>query len=351
MARADVGLHRYADARSELGLIQGLQGTELSEVSQDINRGLGTYTELGYIGRRDRQLLDFNRMDALVSFAVNSANRLTFDYAPTLYNTTVGNFNSNHFGAALDSEPSERLTTHVEFSGDQYPGQPSEWNTAFALHYKLKDSLTFVGGFDRQPVEETFLSTRGLNIGNVFTGEVQSNLANIGLNYSNSAHHYDASLTYTDGVYTGHNLDSNRVWGFDFNAGKSVRASNPYIRIAYGLSYLSFDHDADFQPGQAAPQITGGYYSPTQFLLNYGGLNAAHKFGRKLEWDAAATAGVQNAQTTVTQFSGAHFASTFRTHAVWHVSASNDIRGGYDYLNVFNAFHRHLFFASWRHYF
>jgi tetratricopeptide (TPR) repeat protein len=352
MARSDVGLHRYADARSELGMIQGLQGTELNEVSQDVNRGLGTYTELGYIGRRNRQQLDFNRLDALVSTPLNSSNRLTFDYTPTLYNTTVGNFNSNRIGAALDSEPSERLNTHAEFSADQYPGQPSEWNTALNLHYKLKDSLTLVSGFQRQPVEETFLSTRGLDIGSLFTGEVQSNLASIGASYSNSPHHFDASLSFSGGDYAGHNLDSNRVWGFDFNVGKSVRGDKPYIRIAYGASYLSFDHDADFQPGQAFPtQITGGYYSPTRFLLNYGGVNASHKFGRKLEWDAAATAGVQNAQTTFTQFSNPHFASTFATHAVWHVSATNDIRGGYDYLNVFNAFHRHLFSASWRHYF
>jgi cytochrome c-type biogenesis protein CcmH/NrfG len=351
MARADVGLHRYADARSELGLIQGLQGAELSEVSQDVNRGLGPYMELGYVGRRNLQQLDFNRMDARISLAFDSSNRLTFDYTPTLYSTTVSDFNSNGFGAALDSQLNERLTTHAEFSADQYPGQPSEWNTALGLHYKLKDSLMLVGGFERQPVEETFLSTRGLDIGSVFTGEVQSNLAHVGANYSNSAHHYDASLTYTDGVYTGHNLDLNRAWGIDFNLGKSIRGDKPYIRIAYGMSYLSFDHDADFQPGQAAAQITGGYYSPTKFLLNYGGVNASHKFGRKLEWDGAATAGVQNAETTFTQFSTPHFASTFGTHAVWHVSATNDIRGGYDYLNVFNAFHRHLFFVSWRHYF
>ena len=352
MARSDVGLHRYADARRELGMIQGLQGVEVSEVSQDVNRGLGTYTELGYIGRRNRQQLDFNRIDALVSTPLNSSNRLTLDYTPTLYNTTAGNFNSNRIGAALDSEPSERLNTHAEFSGDQYPGRPSEWNTAVNLHYKLKDSVTLVSGFQRQPVEETFLSTRGLDIGPLFVGEAQSNLANVGLNYSNSAHHFDASFTSTGGVYTGHNLDSNRVWGFDFNLGKSVRGDKPYLRIAYGASYLSFDHDADFQPSQAvSPQITGGYYSPTRFLLNYGGLNASHKFGRKLEWDAAATAGVQNAQTTFTEFSNPHFASTFATHAVWHVNATNDLHAGYEYLNVFNAFHRHLFSFGWRHYF
>jgi cytochrome c-type biogenesis protein CcmH/NrfG len=352
MARSDVGLHYYADAQSELGMIQGLQGTELNEVSQDVNRGLGTYTELGYIGRRNLQQLDFNRIDALLSTPLNSSNRLSFDYTPTLYNTAAGNFNSNAIGVALDSEASERLNTHVEFSGIQYPGQPSEWNTALNLHYKLKNSLTLVSGFQRQPVEETFLSTRGLDIGSLFVGEAQSNLASAGLNYSNSVHHFDASFTSTGGVYTGHNLDSNRVWGFDFNLGKSVRGDKPYLRIAYGASYLSFDHDADFQPGQSMPsQITGGYYSPTRFLLNYGGLNASHKFGHKLEWDAAATAGVQNAQTTFTEFSNPHFASTFATHAVWRVSGTNDIRAGYDYLNVFNAFHRHLFSFSWRHYF
>ena len=351
LARADVGLHRYADARSELNMAKGVEGPDFSQVLVDADRGLGTYAELDYIGRRDRGQLDFNRLEALLSLPVGSANRLTFDYTPTLYNTNNGDFNSNHFGVGLDSEAGERFTTHVEFSANQYPGQPSEWNTAIGMHYQVSDSLILQSGFERQPVEETLLSTRGLSFAGVFTGQVQSNLASVGASYSNSAHHYDASLTFAGGVYTGQNLDSNSRWGVDFNLGKSIRRSAPYLRISYGVSYLSFDHDADFQPGQAQPLVTGGYYSPTKFLLNYGGLNASHKFGHKLEWDAAGTAGVQNAETTFTQFSSAQFASTFATHAVWHVSATNDLRVGYDYLNVFNAFHRQLFLVGWRHYF
>jgi tetratricopeptide (TPR) repeat protein len=351
MARAEVGLHRYNDARIELSTAKGVQDSDSSQVLLDIRRGLGTYMELDYIGRRNRQQLDYNRLEALFSLPIGSVNRLTFDYTPTLYSTTSGDFNSNHFGVALDSEASERLTTHVEFSADQYPGEPSEWNTALGMHYQLTDALVLESGFERQPVEETLLSTRGLSVAGTFSGEVQSNLASIGASYRNSAHHFDASLTFAGGVYSGHNLDSNRRWGADFNLGKAIRGSAPYVRISYGVSYLSFDHDSDFQPGQAPPQVTGGYYSPTKFLLNYVGLNASHKFGHKLEWDAAATAGVQNAETTFTQFSSAQFASTFATHAVWHVTASNDIRGGYDYLNVFSAFHRHLFFVGWRHYF
>jgi tetratricopeptide (TPR) repeat protein len=351
MARAEIGLHRYADARSVLSTAQGVEGPEFSQVLVDVNRGLGTYVELDYIGRRNQQQLDFNRLEALFSLPIRSSSRLTFDYTPTLYSTDTGNFNSNHFGIGLDSAEGERFTTHVEFSANQYPGQPSEWNTAVGLHYQLSDSLVLQSGFERQPVEETMLSTRGLSFGGVFGGEVQSNLASVGASYSNSAHHYDASLTFAGGVYTGQNLDSNSRWGVDFNLGKSIRRSAPYLRISYGASYLSFDHDADFQSGQAPPPVTGGYYSPTKFLLNYGGLNATHKFGHKLEWDAAGTAGVQNAETAITQFSSAQFASTFATHAVWHVGAANDIRVGYDYLNVFNAFHRQLFLVGWRHYF
>lgn len=351
LARANVGLQNYAQAREDLALAQGLPGPEFNALQQDINRGLGTYMELGYIGRRNRQQLDFNRLDARISTPLSSSNRITFDYEPTLYNTVPEEFNSNHFGVALDSQPREQFTTHLEFSADQYPGEPTEWNTSAGMHYRVTQDWTLQAGFDREPVEETPLSVRGTPIDGVFTGEVQSNLASVGASYSNSVHQYDASLSFSGGAYTGHNLDSNRRWGLDFNVGKSIRGNAPYLRIAYGVSYVSFDHDADFQPGQTSPNITGGYYSPTKFLLNYGGLNASHKLARKLEWDAAATAGIQNAETTFEQFSTPHFASTFATHVVWHVTASNDIRGGYDYLNVFNAFHRHLFDIIWRHYF
>ena len=36
---------------------------------------------------------------------------------------------------------------------------------------------------------------------------------------------------------------------------------------------------------------------------------------------------------------------------LWRPSAHNELRIQYDYLNVFNAFHRQLPAVTWRHYF
>jgi hypothetical protein len=184
-----------------------------------------------------------------------------------------------------------------------------------------------------------------------FQGQVRSNLGAVGVSYYNSAHKYDLSLDYTDGVYTGENLDSNRRYSIEGQIGQALHSDRPYIRLAYGVNYTSFDHDADVQNGVIVPGFTGGYFSPTRYLLNQGILNFSHHFTRNLNLEATGTAGVQNVQTSTASFSNSQFASSFSTHLFWRVTPMNELKFGYDYLNVFNAFNRHLYEFTWRHYF
>jgi hypothetical protein len=171
------------------------------------------------------------------------------------------------------------------------------------------------------------------------------------VSYYNSEHKYDLSLDYTDGVYTAHNLDSNRRYSIEGQVGRAFRGDRPYIRLAYGVNYTSFDHDADLQNGLVIPGFTGGYFSPTRYLLNQAILNGSHRFTHNLSLDATATAGVQNVQTSTASFGNAQFASSFGTHLFWRATPMNELSFGYDYLNIYNAFHRHLYGFKWRHYF
>src|SRR5205085_11679055 len=107
---------------------------------------------------------------------------------------------------------------------------------------------------------------------------------------------------------------------------------------------------ADIQTAQPFTLSTGGYFSPTRFLLNQGVLNLSHSFNKELQLGANGTAGVQNVETTGSSFSNAQFASSFDTHLMWRATPVNELKFGYAYLNVFNAFQRHLFQFSWRHY-
>jgi hypothetical protein len=61
--------------------------------------------------------------------------------------------------------------------------------------------------------------------------------------------------------------------------------------------------------------------------------------------------GVQNVETTTSPLSDFQFASTSSTHLIWHVNDANDLRIGYDFLNVFAAFRRNIVRITWRHYF
>lgn len=352
LARAEYGLGQYSQARTSLEQVNESDTPDIQDLRHDIDHALGTYIEFGYAMRRDGKRLDTDTADAVVSTPLSASNRLSLLYEPSLFRTTLRNFNSNYYSLILDSHPAENVSTHAEVGGRTYPGVPSNLEGAFAASFNLRPSFKLTTGFERAADLESLVSTLGAATGGVFVGQVETNLGSIAGSYSNSQHHFDVSLTYTDGAYTGQNLASNRRWSVDGNFGKSVRGDHPYIRAAYGFTYLSFDHDAEFEPGSGAPvRVTGGYFSPTRFLLNYGQVNFSAKLGRHAKWDASGFAGAQNAETAFTSFSNAQFASTFSTHLNWNVTSRNDLRFGYDYLNVFNAFHRHLFLVSWRQYF
>ena len=352
LAQAQYDLGHYSEARNGLAQVKGIDTPDYIQLKHNVDHALGSYLELGYAMRRDGKRLDYDAADALISTPLGTANRLTAMYQPQLYRTTVRNFNSNYYALMLDSQLSESITTHAQVAGRTYPGVPSQMEGSFDVSFMLRPSFKLQVGFERAADQENLVSSLGANVSGVFVGQVESNLASVGGSYSNSAHHYDLSLTYTDGIYTGENLASNRRWSVDGNIGKSIRGGHPYIRAAYGFTYLSFDHDAEFQPGDGQPpRITGGYYSPTRFLLNYAQLTFSGNFGARAKWDFGGFAGAQNAETAFTSFSDPQLASTFTAHFTVEASASNEFRFGYDYLNTFNAFHRHLFLATWRHYF
>ncbi|HEV2287833.1 MAG TPA: tetratricopeptide repeat protein [Candidatus Acidoferrales bacterium] len=351
LAQTEYDLGDYADARTYLQQVKGIDTPEYEDLQRNVNHALGSYFELGYVGRRDGQILDYDSAQALVSTPLGVSNRLSLQYQPYRFNS-MRIFNSNYYDVALDSQPSENVTTHVDVGARTYPGVSSQIEGGFDATFKVNPSFQIETSAARRWDDESLVSTLGAETNGIFVGEVQTNLASIGGSYSNSVHHYDMSLTFTDGAYTGENLASNRRWSVDGNFGKSIRGDHPYIRVAYGFTYLSFDHDADFVPGSGEPaRVTGGYYSPTKFLLNYAQIFFSGNFGRHVKWDFGGTSGAQNAETTFTSFSTVQFASTGSAHLTWNMTGNDDLRLGYDYLNTFNAFHRHLFFVTWRHYF
>jgi tetratricopeptide (TPR) repeat protein len=350
LARAEAGLGRYSIARALLQQTPGATA-ESGDIRQAVDRALGTWVEAGYQGRFNEHTLNYNRAILLLSTPLGVSNRVTFGYEPTRWSNPGGDFSSNYFLAAIDSTPSESVSTHAQVGAETFAGSPAAIDAAFTINYRLRPAWTLEGGFERAAVQENLLSEHGLTIAGETFGQVRSNLGSVGFRYVDRRHHWDTSLHYTDGAYTGRSLDANRRWGADFDIGTMVRSEKPYVRLGYGVSYMSFDHDANFQLGAAPPQISGGYFSPTRFLLNYASLTAAHRFGTRMEWQASGTVGMQNVEDTFNQFSDPKFAATAVTSVVVRVTAHNELRAGYDFLNVYNAFRRSIVRVSWRFYF
>jgi tetratricopeptide (TPR) repeat protein len=356
LARANIGLKKFTEARDAIAGINGgptIPG--LNDARQEIRRGLGTYIEVGYAHRLENAL-GFDRFDVALSTRLGAANRITFTYQPTLYDPEQQQaFNTSYFGTSLDSTISDRLTTHVSAGAELFQNAPINVDGSLGFRYKAFPSTTIKLSLDRRAVEESLLSLRGENTtglfsGTMFLGQVRSNLADLGISYENAAHHFDFAVDYTDGLYTGRNLDSNRRWTVETQLGKSLRGDRPFIRLGYYGNFTRFAHDADIQSGQPLSSFTGGYFSPTRFLLNQGVLNLSHRFNKRVEWGATGAAGVQNVETLTSSFRNTQFASSFESHLFWRVTPMNEFRFTYEYLNVFNAFQRNLFRFAWRHY-
>ena len=356
LARANAGLGRYRDALALLDQVPSTGFPEAAEIRGNISRGQATFIELGFGVRHSSGGVNPFRLEAAVSTPLGAANRITLLYRPTFFQAgqqppQQRDFNSNYFGAILDSQPSDRLTISAELGGETYPGAPSSIDGAFEASYNLQPSLRLAAGFRRQSVDDTRVAARGDNFGGVFIGQVRSNLASAGFQYGNFDHGYDVALTYTDGIYTGHNLDNNRRWGVNGSVGKTLHGDHPYFRVAYNFIYLSFAHDANFQPGVVPNRLAGGYFSPTSFLANSGSARVAYHWHQLFEWYAEGSLGAQNVETTFSRFGNAQFASTFGTGFLWRPGQRDEIRGAYEYLDIFNAFRRHIFRIGWRHYF
>ncbi|HWR36932.1 MAG TPA: tetratricopeptide repeat protein [Clostridia bacterium] len=349
LARSNFGLRQYRAAQS---LAQTLgSDPETRELRADLRRSLGAYTSIGYAGRRNRQQLDYDRLETRLSLPIAAGQRLTFGYRPTYLRTKTDDFNSNFYSVAYDAQPSEFVTASVDFNSDTHPGYSTRLGGGTLLTYRPVNSVKLSAGFRREAVEESLLSQRGEYLGSTLAGQVSSNLATVGVSYDNAAHGIDFSVEYSDGLFTGSHLDSNRRKGVDFNLGKSIRGDRPYIRLAYGLSYVSFDYDADQALAGPNPRLSGGYFSPTAFLLNYAGVSASGKIRTRLQWTADATAGIQNVDSTTARFADSHFASSIRTGLIWRVTDRDDVQIGYEFLNVYNAFRRNIPRITWRHYF
>jgi tetratricopeptide (TPR) repeat protein len=352
LARADVGLGRYAEALELLAHLPPGSYDGVDEIRGDALRGNSAWLDLGFAWRDDRAGLALYRPAATVSARVGDQARVSVFFRPTAFRSRQGDFSSTQLGVAFDARPNDRLRLHVEGDGEAYGGAPTAADGAFDLQYRGRGPLSLAVGFRRAAVEDTLVSTKGTDVGGEFIGQVRSNMARASLGYSNLRRHYDASVAVSGGVYTGHGLDSNSRWGASGTLGATLSGSRPYVRVGYIVEYLSFGHDAGFPLSEAPPATAGGYFSPTQFLVNFATARVGYRLGGdRGEWFAEGSAGVQNVETTHQDFGDTQFAGTFATGVLWRPGSRNEFRVEYRFLDVFDAFRRNGAVASFRRYF
>ena len=345
MVRTEIGLHNYSGARRSL--LSSSPGNDLAEVKQDLDRATSPWIEFGYESRHNPRNLQFERATAAASAPLGSRNRLLLHYLPTLLDSDGTNFNANYFAAEVNSVLSDHLTLTTMAGSQTYPGFSPEITAGIQGDYQGR-RVQLGLGFHRATIDDTLVSLRGIKTGGVLTGQVTSNLASARIGFRSRAHGLDGSISSSAGIYSGTNLKDNRRWFVAGNFGKQVRSA-PYLRLQYGVSYSEFQYDANAPVPQH--EEAGGYFSPRRYLLNYGGLTFSHHANTRLELEATGTAGAQNVANSSSRFSDESFAGSFTGALLYRPTSRDEFRIQYNYLDVFNAFHRHIPSVTWRHYF
>ncbi len=352
LARAELGQHRYGPARAAFGKVTSAGDPDYEEVRGEVRDVFGTWAETGLAVRRNRDQMNYYRPITAFSTAVGAGERFTVGYRPTWFSGTRGDFNTNYFYSALDSALGETLTLRAAAGANTYSGRPTQMDGALELRFQPHPALSIKTAFRRTSENETLRSAYGeVDPGTgLFLGPIFSNIGSMGGTYTNHRYGFEVSGGYNDGLYTGKNHDSNRRRGADFSVGKTLRASRPFLNISYGLVWLGWDYNASITPGAGPLRQAGDYWSPKRFLLHYGALNISHRLGRSVRVEAGGSLGAQ----MVTNFSGdsgRQFSYAFNSRLVWSMSSRDELRIGYDLLNVYNAYRRSLPAISWRHYF
>ncbi len=351
LARAELGQRHFDEARAAFGRVASTSDPDYSEVRGEIREMFGTWMETGLAVRRNRDQMNYYRPITRFSTPVGGE-RFTLGYRPTWYQGTSGDFNANYFYSAFDSDLAHTVTLHADAGANTYSGRPTQMDGGLELRFQPHPALSIKTGFRREAEDETLRSAYGETDpgSGLFLGPIFSNIGSLSGTYTNHRYGLEIGGGYNDGLYTGKTHDSNRRRGADFSVAKTLRASRPYLNISYGIVWLGWEYDASFAPGAGPLRQAGDYWSPRRFLLHYGALNFSHPLGKSVRLEAGGSLGAQS----VTNFwgdGGRQFSYTFNSRLVWRAGARDELRIGYDLLNVYNAYRRSLPSITWRHYF
>ena len=218
---------------------------------------------------------------AITNSAYYKNMQVYFDYILYLYksgqikNIGVQNNTTNEVRIGTQGRLNEKiaLRTDVALKAFQDAGLillSDNW-----LKYHFSDKFNMKLGFQRRHIEQTYLSAVGLNIDNVFTGQVVDNNLYLDTTFRIPKESYiftKAGIGYRDGQ----NLDNNLYWEGMAGVGKLFRydLSRPYLQ-KISLDLVSFN--SGFQQNQqrivdSQGIAYGGYFSPTFYsdnTLNY----------------------------------------------------------------------------------
>jgi tetratricopeptide (TPR) repeat protein len=262
--------------------------------------------------------------------------RATAAYAPARYDGVAGAFTVHGGGAALDADLGARMHARAALGGRTNVGTLGE----LALATRVSPAWRVEVSARRDPVEEFESSVRAVATPTGSVGPVRLTGGRAAVAWRAARAGADASVAVSGGVVTGSGLLDNTRRAADVQVGKSLRAGSPYVRLAYGASWLSYDYDASVAPSVAAPRTAGGYFSPDRYQYHYAQLSVSGDANRAVAWRATGAAGAQAVRAHGAAASDARGAWQGSGELLWRALPSTRVVLAAEVLDVYGAYRR-----------
>lgn len=179
---------------------------------------------------------------------------------------------TNEIRGGIQARPNEKFEYRTDIGLKVFQSADAMINTDSWLKYYVSDFLNYRVGFERNNVEQSYLSAVGFPINGVFTGQVARNRAytEIEGRLPNKYYYYGKA---GGGVYTAQNLPTNAFVDGTLGLGKTIynNPKNKWIQtitadiMTYNASYQTNLLNIRAPAGATDSGTFGGYFSPSYY--------------------------------------------------------------------------------------
>lgn len=340
LATAELALGNPLGARRALTAVGAVSTPAIRSLRDSTRRALASSIEFGLsVTGRQRQL-DRQAAHVRLTLAPAAPLRVHFSAEPGRYREPAGDHRGDAFGAGL-AVATPRFRAAVSGRMRTLAGvSENQWDGGGVLGWSPDRRVALTAAWQRNPVEETRLSTFGGAVEGEMHGPVHSELATGTLDVREILGRFDVKGEVVLGTYGGSGLLRNERLSGGVEAGVTLRRTGPWLRAGYATQATQFQFNAAEMAG-SSPAMVGGYFSPRRHFLHQGVLQLSHRIGGQFLIEVDGRLGAQYVRARPGDPLDDRVAAVVNTHLSWRVTSGMDLDLRHLYVDAFDAFRMH----------